>query len=251
MINTDLVLNACLPLLSSGIKSMKIPVSIKIFLRNCLRSALIKTPLQKVLLPHYPYLFTPAQLSYLCASLDATRDVNGSILEVGCFRGETTIFLATHLKDAGDTRPYIALDTFSGFTKSAIIHEVGSRNKQSSVYSGFQVNDKKWLELALKQNKITFATIIEGDIENVTLDIPGACVSFCLIDVDLYQPVKSALDRIYPLLSPGGMIVVDDCIDGAPFDGALQAYIEFTSQHGLPVIREHGKLGIVIKPDDQ
>jgi hypothetical protein len=49
------------------------------------------------------------------------------------------------------------------------------------------------------------------------------------------------------MLSPGGMIVVDDCKPVNQFDGALQAYTEFTESEGLPSRYALDKLGILKK----
>jgi hypothetical protein len=80
-------------------------------------------------------------------------------------------------------------------------------------------------------------------------------VAFCLLDVDLYRPVKLGLAKIYPLLSLGGMIVIDDCwskskhlwVDGIgeAYDGAMQAYQEFTREHRLPEKFVETKLAII------
>jgi hypothetical protein len=42
----------------------------------------------------------------------------------------------------------------------------------------------------------------------------------------------------------GRLIVIDDCVTGQFYDGALQAYTEFVTAWGRPVEVVHGKLGI-------
>jgi hypothetical protein len=73
-------------------------------------------------------------------------------------------------------------------------------------------------------------------------------IAFCLLDVDLYIPTSIALPKIFEILSPGAMIVVDDCIPDDRWDGALQAYTEFVKSRGLPVNIVGKKLGIIEKP---
>ena len=50
------------------------------------------------------------------------------------------------------------------------------------------------------------------------------------------------------MLSPGGMIVVDDCVPNNMFDGALQAYTEFLAEIGVTPCFKLDKLGILQKP---
>ena len=52
-------------------------------------------------------------------------------------------------------------------------------------------------------------------------------IAFCLLDVDLYIPTREALPKIYKQLSPGGVMIIDDCKPGGDWDGALQAYQEY------------------------
>jgi hypothetical protein len=70
----------------------------------------------------------------------------------------------------------------------------------------------------------------------------------CLVDVDLYRPVLHSLEALLPRMAPGGVIVVDDCSANSDYDGALQAYRECTSAHGLEPDVRHGKLGIIEVP---
>ena len=66
-----------------------------------------------------------------------------------------------------------------------------------------------------------------------------------LLDVDLYLPTLRTLEAIYPLLVPGGVILVDDCQPDQVFDGALQAYSEFTEARNLPFEVVGGKAGLI------
>jgi hypothetical protein len=75
-----------------------------------------------------------------------------------------------------------------------------------------------------------------------------APIALCLIDVDLYIPVKDLLPKVFSVMSPGGMIIVDDCQPDQMWDGALQAYQEFTGERNLPVEIFLEKLGIVRLP---
>ena len=55
----------------------------------------------------------------------------------------------------------------------------------------------------------------------MTIDAP---VAFAHIDVDWYEPVKVSLERIFPYLSAGGCIVLDDYHD---WGGCKKATDEF------------------------
>ena len=54
------------------------------------------------------------------------------------------------------------------------------------------------------------------------------------------------LEAIWPLIVPGGGVVIDDCVEPAWCDGALQACREFSQHHDLRIHRAGGK-GAVLK----
>ena len=195
----------------------------------------------------YEYMYSPRQLCFLCAAISEVQDVEGSIVEIGCAFGNTAVFLNRHMDHEGIDKRYVCVDTFSGFTPSDVAFEGQVRGKRvEGLDVFFSSNKRKWFEFTLGINGIDRAEVIEGDIAALDMARMGP-VAFCLIDVDLYLPVRAALAGMFDVLSPGGMIVVDDCFEHQLYDGAYQAYTEFTSAHELPATVVHGKLGIVRK----
>ncbi len=196
----------------------------------------------------YEYMFSPAQLCFLCSGISEVRDVEGSILEIGCAFGNTAVFLNEHMDHEGIDKRYVCVDTFSGFTPSDVSFERQVRGKDvEGLDVFFSSNKRKWLEFTLDINGVDRAEVIESDVAALDMARMGP-VAFCLIDVDLYLPVRAALTGVFDVLSPGGMIVVDDCFDQQQYDGAYHAYTEFTAAHSLPPTVVLGKLGIIRKP---
>ena len=84
----------------------------------------------------------------------------------------------------------------------------------------------------MKDNGIERVKSFASDIKTFDLASAAPKISMCLLDVDLYQPVKVGLAKVLPLLSPGGVVVVDDMIESTTFDGARQAYRDFARETG-------------------
>ncbi|MDQ4142586.1 MAG: TylF/MycF family methyltransferase, partial [Actinomycetota bacterium] len=195
----------------------------------------------------YEYMFSPRQLCFLCSSVSEVRDVEGSVVEIGCAFGHTAVFLNEHMDHEGIDKRYVCVDTFSGFTPSDVAFERQIRGKNvEGLDVFFSTNKRKWFEFTLDINGIDRAEVIEADIAALDIAQLGP-VAFCLIDVDLYLPVRAALTGVFDILSPGGMIVVDDCFDHQLYDGAYHAYTEFTAAQGLPTTVVLGKLGVIRK----
>jgi O-methyltransferase len=212
------------------------------------REALCRTGLRPIIshvLPRYEYHFTPAQLHLLCDSLDQTRHLKGPILEIGCASGQTTIYLNTHLKSTGALKPYVCIDTFEGFTQKDVDFEVRFRGKKAASYrTSWKYWSKELFERTMAYNAFDHVRVIQADIGEYEVT-ELARPSFCLIDVDLYQPVLLALRKVYEHMAIGGIIVVDDCLPNNKYDGALQAYEDFTAERSLPRNLQAGKLGVL------
>lgn len=203
------------------------------------------TRLRKYLYYRYQYSFNPAQLCFLVDCLNRTAASDGSIVEIGCAFGHTTVFLDQHLRSRGDSREYVCIDTFTGFTPDDLAFEESARGKRSQWYSAsYSDASREHFERTLENNGVTRVRTVQADINAYDLRVVGP-VSFCLIDVDLYLPVTSALEKVMGLMSPGGIVVVDDCQEHPLWDGALQAYEEFTAKADIAPRIVEGQFGLI------
>lgn len=208
----------------------------------------IRSPLRRYFFHRYQYMFNPAQLGFLAECVERTAAVNGAIVEIGCASGATTVFLNKHLDALKVEKPYFAVDTFGGFTPEDVDVELKERGKSGESLDAFAVNSKRWFDFTMSLNDVRRVTSIEADANTFDYNRLGR-IAFCLIDVDLYRPVKKALQEVLPRMAPGGIVVIDDCSTAATaFDGALQAYQECVGERGLPSRIVHGKLGVIEVP---
>ena len=219
-------------------------------LPHALRTLALRTPLRRFsnAFHRYEYMFTPAQLAFLLRCLDETEAVPGVVVEIGCATGRTTVFLNKHLDELRSARRYVCVDTFSGFADDDVTFETSRRGKSAAALEGFRVNDKEWFDRNLKDNGIDRVKSYASDIKTFDLASAAPKISMCLLDVDLYQPIKVGLAKVLPLVSPGGLVVVDDMIENTTFDGARKAYRDFTTESGRPEEIVLSKLGVVRVP---
>ena len=212
------------------------------------REVLHHSPLRRYFFPKYLYNFMPPQLCFLCNCIEETAKVAGSIAEIGCSNGLTTIFLNKYLTCQNIEKPYYAVDTFSGFVADDVRYEVEARGKKEKLFKRFQVNKKKWYDRTMQVNDIRRVRSIEADVNTFDMKTLGP-LSFVLLDVDLYRPMKKCMPELYELLSPGGVMIVDDCdARHIRWDGSDQAYKEFMDGQNRPAQILHGKLGVITKP---
>jgi hypothetical protein len=204
-------------------------------------------PFVGAMAPRYPYKIDPGQLAALLGFVDATRAAGGAVVEVGVAQGWTSAFLLEHLRTTGDDRKVLLFDTFSGFTDESVRIEIDERGKgpHREVYQSFRYGDEALFRSKLRRAGYVNFETIKGDASTFDWSTIGP-VGCALIDIDLYAPTAKILEAVYPHLCARGGIVVDDCVADTPWDGSLQAYLEFVQDHGLPFERVGGN-GAVIR----
>lgn len=135
--------------------------------------------------------------------VDQMKDKEGSIIEIGCWRGGSGALMA---KKAQSACPVYLCDTFSGIVKVD--------REYDSIYFNGKHNDAtpKQVSDCLELLGVSGALILHGVFpEETAKEIPkNEKFKLCHLDVDVYWSGKDALDWIWPKLIPGGVIVFDD-----------------------------------------
>lgn len=211
------------------------------------RYAAYRTPvLRNLMLPEYRYWVDPGTLSAMIELVAATRDSGAAVVEVGVGRGFTSVFLLEHLRTSGDPRSLFLVDTFTGFTEGNVDYELGERDKRASDLTDYSYGSREVFEFGLSRLGYSDYHIMATDCTKVDWNAIGP-IGALLLDVDLYQPTRETLELVWPLVIPGGGIVVDDCIEPHWADGALEAYREFIEARDLPFQRVGGRGGLLKK----
>ncbi len=147
----------------------------------------------------------------------SNKKIEGDIVECGLYNGSTLSFIGKISEDLNLKKKIWGYDTFSGFVENSFSDndtDIKTNNKAkfdnsniffslNEVKHNIQLNDSKNFE------KYIF---IEGDILQ-TLDINDNLpkkISFLRLDTDLYNTTKKQLDVLYPRLSSGGVLHIDD-----------------------------------------
>lgn len=223
----------------------------EIFWDGLAKKALFWSPLRSYLLYKYRYAFTPAQLARLTTLATEAAALPGDFCEIGCYRGYTTVFLNRHLDHVAPAKRYWAIDTFGGFVAADVTHETAVRGKtgrdERRALDKFTVNSRAWFDANLRHNGITRVSTHAAAVQDFAFPA-GTSLCFVLLDVDLYLPTVAGLAKVWPLLAPGGLIVVDDCQADHVYDGSRQAVEEFCAQHGATYELVEMKLAVLRKP---
>ena len=185
----------------------------------------------------------PARFSKFITHLEffkQTSSVRGEIVEFGIFKGNSFFrwIKFRDLLEQTSSRKIIGFDIFGDFPEANFDDDKNRRDAfVAETNGGKSISYEEINELLHLQRLEKNTEIIKGDIL-VTLDEylgnnPQLKISLLHIDVDLYEPTKLILERLYERVTPGGIIILDDY--GA-FAGTNKAVDDFF-KHRKPVLK--------------
>ena len=135
---------------------------------------------------------------------EAEKLPEGNYLEVGVYRGGSSLLINKRKQLLGSSACLYACDTFEGVVKAGPKDNI-YKGGEHSVSISFAENLFKRFDM--KNFKIMKGTFPE---EDVFRELDHQKFRFCHIDVDVYQSAKDATEYLFPKLVSGGIIVYDD-----------------------------------------
>ncbi|MEH1127926.1 TylF/MycF family methyltransferase [Micromonospora sp. CPCC 206061] len=159
------------------------------------------------------------------------RDVPGDLIETGVWRGGAVIFMRAALKAYGDRdRVVWVADSFRGLPKPdpRRVEDVEDAlwNQPFLAVSLDQVKDN-FRRYGLLDDQVRF---LPGWFEDTLPTAPIEQLSLIRLDGDLYDSTMVALRSLYPKLSVGGYVIVDDY---HAVRGCRQAVDDFRSEYAI------------------
>lgn len=172
-----------------------------------------------------------------------TQDMKGHVLEVGCSIGYNASYSNYLLKRLQKPRPYLCVDTFSGFVDEQFQTDVdeGTKKSQGTMFSASSIDLTRWY---LDKHGAKNIELLKADIVTIDENKLPEKISACLLDVDLLEPIYEGLKKIYPRVEMGGIVLVDDC-EGEMWQGR-KGYEKFMEEIGKEPEYSYG-MGILRK----
>lgn len=166
-----------------------------------------------------------------CACQVIEDEVAGDLIETGVWRGGVTILLRAVLAayDIGD-RTVWAADSFEGLPVPDAERYPEDNVDWSHVKPlkvGVDAVRANFDRYGLLDDQVQF---LVGWFEDTLPGAPIGAISLLRLDGDLYQSTLDALDALYPKVSSGGYVIVDD-YNGWPQCKA--AVDDYRSAHGI------------------
>jgi O-methyltransferase len=187
----------------------------------------------------------------------ARSGVGGDIVECGVWRGGSSMLAALTLLQLGDRERDLWLyDTFEGMpdpgawdrdARGALMSEEWERHRDRAddlvfAYAGLADVRLNMDSTGYPEKRVR---LVKGKVEDT---IPGTLpdrIALLRLDTDWYESTRHELEHLYPLLEPGGVLIVDDY---GYWQGARKAVDEWLAKQERPPllarVDDTGRVGV-------
>ena len=133
--------------------------------------------------------------------------LEGDFVELGCYRGDTSLLLQKLLHGHGFDRRLFLYDSFEGLPER-------TKEDASIAGDGFKKGEldvtKKEVILRFKKAGLPVPKIKKAFFEDLEpADLPEK-IAFAFLDGDLYGSIKTSLDLVLPRLVSGATLLIHD-----------------------------------------
>jgi O-methyltransferase len=194
-----------------------------------------------------PFTMTSRERMYglwQAAQYVSRAGIAGDFVECGVWRGGSSMLAALAFAGEHDARQMWLYDTFEGMTppterdRLASGQTAAERLAQQNRETGLD-----WAYASLGDVKANMASIteqpgdrvcfVQGPVEET---IPGeapAQIALLRLDTDWYESTKHELEHLWPRLTPGGVLIIDDY---GHWQGAREAVDEYLTANGIHLL---------------
>ena len=173
-------------------------------------------------------------------------NVAGDFVECGVWRGGNSVIAAGVFKAMASSKRVWLFDTFAGMTAPTDV-DVNFRGESANAKfpSTRKGDHSEWCYAPVDEVRANFATFgvldervvfVKGDVaETLThaADLPAA-ISVLRLDTDWYESTRAELEALYPRLSRGGVLIIDDY---GHWGGARKAVDEYFTRRDRPFLQ--------------
>jgi len=156
--------------------------------------------------------------------------VPGDLIETGVWRGGASIFMRAILKacNCADRTVWVA-DSFKGLPKPGPLARKGDEIfwQYPELAVSLDLVRQNFARYQMLDDRVRF---LEGWFAETLPSAPIEQLALMRLDGDMYESTKDALEALYPKLSVGGFVIVDDY---GVVDGCREAIDEFRAGQSI------------------
>lgn len=136
-------------------------------------------------------------------------NIPGDIIECGIFLGGSIAFAIETASAIGLTgRTFWVSDTFEGFVNGGESEDFTGKIVPFTRHPNFRDVAETTINMAAnKGNEIKY---LVGPVEQTLKELPSENIALARLDTDYYESTFVELNELYPKISKGGVLIIDD-----------------------------------------
>ena len=158
--------------------------------------------------------------------------IEGDFIETGVWRGGATIFMKALLDLEGITNRKVWIaDSFEGLPKPNAEKYEADKDDKLYKYDSLRISEEvvrqNFIKYNLLDNNVKF---LKGWFKDTLPVAPIEKLALLRLDGDMYESTMDGLVNLYPKLSKGGYIIVDDY---NAIEGCKKAITDYRNKHNI------------------
>jgi len=137
----------------------------------------------------------------LYATLAQAGHVPGEVWECGVYKGGTAALLAAYLRDRHPDKTLRLFDTFAGMPAT---------DPAKDLHAKGDFADTSVAAVAAYVGAVRACDVHPGLIPQSFAGLEASRIAFAHVDLDIYSAVRDCLAFVWPRVSFGGVVVLDD-----------------------------------------
>ena len=188
-----------------------------------------------------PYTMTSPER--LHALIEAVRYVvnsaiPGSVVECGVWKGGSMMAAALTLQELNQTDRHLYLfDTFEGMPRPLAVDTSFRGEHATDIFEAMKTGDdsSEYCRARLEEVRVAVAStgyplsrihLVKGKVEATLTAAAPESIALLRLDTDWYESTRHELEHLFPRLSRGGVLIVDDYGHWAGCKKAVDEYFE-------------------------
>ena len=209
-----------------------------------------------------PFTMTsPERIYCLCRSVEYVVDhaIPGDIVECGVWKGGSMMAVAHTLLKKGARRKLYLFDTYEGMPEPTDV-DISFTGQLASAALATEDRATSWVWAVSPLDEVRrnvlgtgydreHVVFVQGKVEHTVPERAPQRIALLRLDTDWYESTYHELVHLYPRLSPGGVLIIDDY---GHWRGARRAVDRFLAEH-RPALLLHridytGRIGVKLDP---
>jgi O-methyltransferase len=195
-----------------------------------------------------PYTMTsPERIFSLCEAVTYLQKnkIEGDIVECGVWKGGSMMAVALILLSLGEVgRDLYLFDTFEGMSEPTDDDvDIAGLSAKNLLHNSDKAKDESvWCNAALDGVKEVIEStgypgnkthFVKGMVEETIPHFAPSKIALLRLDTDWYESTKHELEHLFPRLSKGGVLIIDDY---GHWQGARKAVDEYFARNDIKIL---------------